>query len=353
MSEERETPASRAASTPEAPANLGAPVEETEASETEVLEAVGRATGTPEATTEAPQTAEAGDAVIAIDAAGTAVVDTQIEAPHATAVQDEGLPTGSGLGDPAAADPGVTPTPEIAEQARRQAISEVDTQLEINMRGGADPTLGLDELPSAAAQPARDGEIRIATDHPMAALYMQSPIPPEIRGNRGAGVLIALVATLGFALVSAGVVALAIAPDLAPSQFVNGLLETLMSWGFIIAAIAFFVGLSVLVLVVGRAGWWAYILGGFLVGLFVWAAATAGFVVDSIGVRALVDLSPADLVSKFGTTIPAIAAGIVAREVTVWFGAWIGARGRRMKQRNADALTEYEAALAEVQAKQP
>lgn len=48
-----------------------------------------------------------------------------------------------------------------------------------------------------------------------------------------------------------------------------------------------------------------------------------------------------------------LIAGIVAREVSVWFGAWIGARGRKMKRLNAEAITEYETALAEVQAKQP
>ncbi len=49
---------------------------------------------------------------------------------------------------------------------------------------------------------------------------------------------------------------------------------------------------------------------------------------------------------------PVVAAVLVAREVTVWFGAWIGTRGRRITRANADAIAEYEAALAEVQAKQ-
>lgn len=358
MSEERETPASRAAQTPETPANLGAPVEETAASETEVLEAVERATAAAEPNAAAP--AQLGDPAIAIDAAGVAIEEAPASSSQpaggANGADGQGAvayqaDSGSGQSEATTVDPGVTPTPEAAEHARRQAISEVDTQLDINMKGSADPTLGLDELPSAAAAPARDGEIRIAADHPMAALYTQSPMPPEIRGNRGAGVLIALVATLGFALVSAGVMAAALAPSLAPSQFVDGLLGALLSWGYIAAAVAFFVGLTLLVLVVGRAGWWAYVLGGFFVGVLVWAGATAGLVVDSLGAKALVDLSPADLISQFGTSIPAIAAGIVAREVTVWFGAWIGSRGRRMKLRNAEALAEYETALAEVQAK--
>ena len=44
---------------------------------------------------------------------------------------------------------------------------------------------------------------------------------------------------------------------------------------------------------------------------------------------------------------------VAAREASIWFGAWIGARGRKMKRLNAEAITGYETALAEVQAKQP
>jgi hypothetical protein len=305
MSEDRETPASRAAETPEAPGNPGAPVEETEASRTEVLEAVERSRGV-----EADAVQDAAAEPAAEEAPRV------VEAPQG-AVQD----------------------PENAELARRQAISEVDTQLNLDVPAGDENgvddarIVALDELPSAAATsepPVRDGEIRIGADHPMAALYMQTPMPPEIKGNRGAGVLIALLGALGFAVVYAGVLALWLAPTFPPSTFLSeGLLPWLTSWVFVAAVGAFFVGLALLVLVLGRAGWWAYVLGGFLLE----------------GLRALFN--------TIGTTVPVLGAAIVAREATVWFGAWIGARGRRVKRRNADALAEYEVALAEVQAKRP
>lgn len=326
MSEDRETPASRAAETPETPGNPGAPVEETEASRTEVLEAVERSRG----------------AGVEADAAQDEAIEPPAEEEAPLVVE---------------APQGAVQDPEGAELARRQAISEVDTQLNLDVPA-EEPArvLTLDELPSAAAvnePPVRDGEIRISSDHPMAALYMQTPMPPEIKGNRGAGVLIALLGTLGFAAVYAGVLALWLAPGLAPSQFVDGLLSYVLSWGFAAAVGAFLLGLILLVLIVGRAGWWAYVLGGFLVGALVWVAATAGYAASADGVRALLERAPIALADTFGLAVPAIAAGIVAREATVWFGAWIGARGRRMKRRNAEALAEYEAALAEVQAKRP
>ncbi|MBL5972817.1 MAG: hypothetical protein D3X82_03310 [Candidatus Leucobacter sulfamidivorax] len=220
-----------------------------------------------------------------------------------------------------------------------------------------------DELPSAgpteavptqvqpAAVPARDGEIRISADHPMAALYMQTPMPPDVKGNRGAGVLIAIVATIAFAIVYAGVLALLLAPQLPPSRFVGGLVDGLLAWQSVFAVVAFFVGLVVVVLVVGRAGWWAYVLGGFLVAMLVWVAAFAGAIVDADGFGGLARLRLDDLYS-FGFMPTVIAAVLVAREATVWFGAWIGRRGRRIAKANAEAMAEYEAALAEVQAKQ-
>lgn len=329
MSEDRENAA------------VGAPVEETEASRTEVLEAVERAKGASE-TNGAPGTSGGADEAAA---AG----DTEANAADAN--------PGAAALDAAPGDAG-----EAAELARREQIASVDTELNLDVPqpksspAAHAPLPALDDLPSAgneapAEPPVRDGEIRINADHPMAALYMQTPLPPDLKGNRGAGTLIAVLATVAFALLFAGVLALWLAPDLAPSQFVDGLVEQLASWGFLAAIAAFLVGVIVLVLIVGRAGWWAYVLGGFLVGALVWVAATAGFAASADGAGVLLREAPLAIMDRFGLTVPAIVAGLVAREVTIWFGAWIGARGRRMKARNAVALAEYEAALSEVSAK--
>lgn len=350
MSDNRETPASRAAETPEGATNPGAPVEETEASQTEVLQAVQRSRSTS-------------------DSESTETVRDEVNGakPGTTTDASAGSPADSTTQtDDSVVDASVAEAPgssiDSTERARREKLASVDTELDMTQTQtesrASTPMTTLDELPSASAEPAapatpaRDGEIRISSDHPMAAFYVQTPMPPEIKGNRGAGSLIAVLATLGFALVFAGVLALWLAPTLAPSQFVDGILGNIVSWGFIAATVAFLVGMIVLVLIFGRAGWWAYVLGGFLVGVLVWLAATAGVAADAEGVRVLFETSPIDLITSFGVTLPAIAAGLVAREATVWFGAWVGSRGRRMRARNAVALAEYETALAEAQAKQ-
>lgn len=320
MSDERETPV-----------DPGAPVEEQAATDTAVQEAVVRATSNAD---------DAANEVIVVEADGS-VVDV------------------SAAGETPAVVAGAT---AFSEQAHREQASSVDTQLDLDIPG---PRIAAaDELPSAAAEPvvapavqfadpARDGEIRISADHPMAALYMQSPMPPDLKGNRAGGVLIALLGTLAFALLYAGLIAARIAQDFPPSTFLSeGLIPWITSWGFIAGVVGFFVGLSILVLIFGRAGWWAYVIFSLFVGVVVWVATSATFaltggpLVPAEGVDGFLDTA-----RQFALTLPTLGAAILAREVAVWFGAWIGARGRRLTARNTEALAEYEAALAEVRAK--
>lgn len=322
MSEERDTPLvdPRADQAPEA----GAPVSENEPTDTEVREALDRANGLA-AEQPASDVSAAGDAT-----------ETPAEPVTVPAVE-EPAPTIA-----LSAEDFVTDAPP----AERPTIAESQ---DLPSAGPAPVA------PSAAAAPAGGGML-IAPDHPMAALYMQTPMPPDIKGNRGAGLLISLLATVAFALVYAGVMALWLAPTYPPSAFfTDGLLPWLISWPFIAAVAAFFVGMALIVLIVGRAGWWAYVLGGFLVAVLVWVAFIGASALFGSPEGAAADLRPVGsglfgLVDAVGLSVPAIAAAVVAREATVWFGAWIGGRGRRVTRRNAETIAEYEKSLAEAQA---
>lgn len=341
MSDERETPV-----------DPGAPVEEQPASDAAVQDAVVRATAITE---------ESADDVIVVDAAGTVVEPAAASATSAaTAVTAGDAATAAETTALAAG------AEALAEQAHREQAASVDTQLDLDTPKPS-RIVGTDEMPSAAAEPvgvaapavqfaepARDGEIRISADHPMAALYMQSPMPPDLRGNRGAGVLIALLGTVAFALLYAGLISARIAQDFPPSTFLSeGLLPWVTSWGFIAGVVGFFVGLSILVLVFGRAGWWAYVIFSLFVGVLVWVATSSMFalmgspMVPAEGVAGFIATA-----RQFAFALPTLGAAILAREVAIWFGAWIGARGRRITAKNAEMLAEYEAALAEVRAKQ-
>lgn len=302
----------------------GAPVEQGSASETEVLAAVERAADPTAEVTEATETAA--------EAATEAV---KPERPEIVALEEP-------------------PSAGESTESAEQIFAAHTGQTGVASSAAADEDDLAAALDRTAASPERDGEIRISADHPMAGLYTQTPVPPEMRGNRFGGVMISLLATVVFAAVYAGVIALWQAPHFPPSTFVEeGLLPWILNWSFAAAVISFFIGLVLLVVIVGKAGWWAYVLGGFLVAVFTWAGTTLGNALVAHFGSGSVDWDLLSVAKDYGLIFPVIVAGLVAREATVWFGAWIGARGRKIKKLNADALTEYEASLAEVQAKKP
>lgn len=371
MSEDRETP------------EAGAPVEESETSHTEVLAAVERATST-ETANDGCEPAET-DAGAAADASEDSSAEASRE-PESTDVEAvlevdavvESEVIESADGDTVAIEERQRQK-ECEELERRERAAEIDTQLDMAPVTEDEAQLAalaatqalprserlpmLDDLPSAASEAeaetaaaaqadARkaDAKPNGAEDNPLSDLYSAAPIPPEPRGNRGAGVLVSVVAMIGFAVLGAGVLALALAPTLAPSQFVDGVVDAIVSWQFGGAVAAFVVAMVVLVLIFGKAGWWAYVLGGFFVGAAVWVAATLGAAVDAEGFGVILNEAPIEIMNTYGITFPAIGLGIAARETSIWFGSWIGHRGRRIKMRNAEELDEYEIAVAEASA---
>lgn len=313
----------------------GSPVEESEATDTEVLAAVERA--------------KDADAAAGLPASGseaeTAVVLPPSRDEHGEGSADPEASDPSAAGDSALVLPAASQKSEPRKSATRDSAADAPAFEETAALSAAETEALLGE--------PRDGEIRVSADHPMAALYMQTPMPPELRGNRGAGVLISFLATIAFAALYAGVISLRIANLFPPSTFLtDGLLPFLTSWGFIAAVGSFFVALVLLVLIAGRAGWWAYVIGGLPIAVVVWAATTVGYALspEVLGAERL-GWNYETIISTFGLTVPALGAALVAREVTAWFGAWIGSRGRRVSQRNAEAIADYEEALAEVRAK--
>ncbi len=157
--------------------------------------------------------------------------------------------------------------------------------------------------------------------------------------------LITLVATLGFAVLYAGIISAILAPHTTSASFVARLTDHLLSPLFLVPVVGFFFSLSVLVLIANRAGWWAYVLGGFIVGAAVYSTAIAGLLLaeplTGMNFEESVNRILEFLVSPF-----TLLAGIAARETTVWFGAWIAARGKKVKLANAAELAEHEQRVA-------
>ena len=62
--------------------------------------------------------------------------------------------------------------------------------------------------------------------------------------------------------------------------------------------------------------------------------------------------TPGERAILLGTVWPnpfAVVAGVLAREISIWTGAWLAARGRKLKARNAEAQADYEQQLADAQ----
>jgi hypothetical protein len=178
-------------------------------------------------------------------------------------------------------------------------------------------------------------------------VYVTAPQRPTRKGNRGAGILIALLATIAYAVISALVVLVIFmitkrTTDIAVHDFT----QYVGTASYYIPIVFFALAFILLVAIVNRGGWWAYILGAFFVGVVVYFAYVGGVLVT---IQAW-NFSPGEvnrILSQLWANPLTIGSAIVAREVPIWFGLWIASRGRKVRERNDAAQRDYERALAE------
>ena len=183
------------------------------------------------------------------------------------------------------------------------------------------------EAPVAAVAPAQQ------------VVYVEAPKPFVKKGNRGFGILIALVSAIIFAAAFAVAGAIANLINGQPAGF-----TVVGTLGFWAPVLMFAVGFILVVLVVNRAGWAAHVLGSIFVALVVFFGGT--------GVELLLNIStiPSNEVGQtftrvlFSSTL--IIAALLAREVSLWMGFAIAARGRKVKARNVDARVLYDQEIA-------
>ena len=188
------------------------------------------------------------------------------------------------------------------------------------------PTASSAAVPAAATEPSPLGAVE------------PDPAPPARKGNRLAGLAIALLTTAVYAaLLLAAITAIRIVVDAVPGDPLAVALAQAPTPAFLAPVAVFFAGLALIVLAVNRAGWWAYVLGGFFVAVLAAAAALAG-AWYSVG-GAVLPTDRAVLVEFLRDPVVlagVLAAAVLAREVSVWGGALIAGRARGVKRRNAE-----------------
>lgn len=167
------------------------------------------------------------------------------------------------------------------------------------------------------------------------------PEAPRRRGNRWAGIGIGVLQAIVFAgLFYAVRFGLEMLTGGAPD-----VVALALDPGFIGAVGMFFIGVVIVSLLVNRAGWWSWILLALLTAAFALAGWLGGSFVAAGGELSVdggVRFARENLL-----TWSSVAAFLLSREVTVWFGAWTAARGRRMAARNRKAEKAYEEQLDE------
>jgi len=175
-------------------------------------------------------------------------------------------------------------------------------------------------------------------------VVVEAPKVPRRYGNRGVGTLLAILGAVVFGALLAGI------------WYLVGILSGatsivfLTALSFYLPIVVFAIAFILLVLVVNRGAWWAYIVGSLVVGAIVYFG-TAGLQValDSLATQFQWGSAP-DAPRTFQEYLAqpfVIASGILAREVAIWWGSLIAHRGRRMTAKNRVAREHFDQQLAE------
>ncbi len=177
-------------------------------------------------------------------------------------------------------------------------------------------------------------------------IFVQAPEAPRPRGNRGAAGLIGLLAAVVFGILylAAALGFGAVDGDVTASTIGTQLVDAVTSWWFWVPVAVFFLGFWLLGAIINRGRWGQWVILGLLVG----AVAYGGHLLGQLFEAPFWNLTAsagAELIEGQVLAPLAIVAFILGREITIWFGAWVAARGARVTELNNEAQREYERTL--------
>lgn len=121
-------------------------------------------------------------------------------------------------------------------------------------------------------------------------------------------------------------------------------LAALGTWSLWVPIVVFYIAFWLLGAIINRGRWGAWVIFGLLVGV----AAYLGHLLGALFQAPFWMLTASEgtaLVEAELLTPLAIGAFIIGRELTIWFGAWVAARGARVTELNVEAQREYERTL--------
>ncbi|MFK0403498.1 ABC transporter [Microbacterium sp. NPDC090225] len=222
----------------------------------------------------------------------------------------------------------------------------------------AAPAAYVDETPTVAdtAYSSRaDAETTIVPSEPAFAaaasshpqpIFVQAPEPPRDRGNRGTAGAIGLLATLAFAVLYLGATLGlgALAGDVDGNNIGQAALAPLQTAGYWVPVAVFFLGFWLLGAIINRGRWGLWVVFGIIVGAIAYGGHLLGQLFQA-QFWTLTASEGADLIGGQLLAPLAIVAFVFARELTIWFGAWVARSGARKTELNLEAQREYERTL--------
>ena len=227
-------------------------------------------------------------------------------------------------------------TDETPEQPHRDVSSTGEQPVAHRTETGADRpasrTTGGEAHPVASPTEAQPVLAPAEDSHPAA---------PKRKGNRLVGTAWVLLAAGLFQVVYFGLLALLIVL-LGGAQAVGTQLAQYLTTPFAwLPVLFFFLLFELTVLIFNRAGRFLYVVASLIVGLLVYVLSVLLITVLLRGTPDTATLQQAFLSPLF------VLTGLAAREVMLWTGVAIGARGSRVRRRNREARDAYRAELAE------
>ena len=238
---------------------------------------------------------------------------------------------------PAPAEPDPWDSPEAASLGHRPSAADTAVYTPA------------DDSPTVVAAPVVTPSEPVSESAYTAApqpIFVQAPEAPRPRGTRAAAGAIGLLAALSFAVlyfaVWLGVGALR--GDVTVENVGAVALQNLATWSLWVPVIVFFIAFWLLGAIINRGRWGAWVVFGLLVGF----AAYGGHLLGALFQAPFWNLTLSqgqELVGAELLTPMAFASFVIGRELTIWFGAWAAARGKRVTELNVEAQREYERTL--------
>ena len=294
------------------------------------------------------------EAPTSADRADDSVVADQTAAPdgHTSDVTDGGAA-------PRTAERADVATDEVAPETAPPADPEPDpwaspeaASLEYTPTSTPVAPVAADDAPTVVAAPVVTPSEPVVAESAVAAaaapqpIFVQAPEAPRPRGNRAAAGAIGLLAALAFAVLYLAVWlgVGAIEGEVTGENIGTTVLGALATWSLWVPVVVFFVAFWLLGAIINRGRWGAWVILGILVGI----AAYGGHILGALFQAPFWELTASeggDLAEAELLTPLAIAAFVIGRELTIWFGAWAAARAARVTELNVEAQREYERTL--------